>query len=82
MAKAKFLALEARLAARLALTGASLDKRGALWYRGDLLPQGVEFIELLSLEKVGVDGVDELNNHLVGHGSFGLVSLVIGFGKE
>jgi hypothetical protein len=71
MAKAKFLALEARLAARLALTGASLDKRGALGHRGDLFPQGGEFIELLSLEKVGVDGVDELNNHLVGHGCLG-----------
>jgi hypothetical protein len=67
MAKAKFLALDTRLAARLAFTGASLDKRWTLGHRGDLLPQGVEFIKLLSLEKLGIDGVDELDNHLVGN---------------
>ena len=77
MAKAKFLALDARLAARLTLAGPSLDKGGALGHRGDSLPQGGEFIELLSLEKLGIDGVDEfgnVSNGGSGHGS--LVSLV------
>jgi hypothetical protein len=71
MAKAEFLALDTRLAARLTFTDTSLDKRWTLGYRGDLLPQGIEFIKLLSLEKVGIDCVDELDNHLVGHGWVG-----------
>ena len=80
MAKAKVLALDARLAARLTLAGASLDKGGALGHRGDSLPQGGEFIEFLSLEKLGIDGVDEFGNVSdggSGHGSLGSVSSLV-----
>ena len=71
MAQAKVLALDARLAARLALAGTSLDKGWTLGHRGDSLPQGGEFIELLSLEKLGIDGVDEFGDVSSGHGSLG-----------
>jgi hypothetical protein len=79
MAQAKFLALDARLAARLALAGASLDNGGTLGHRGDLLPQGSKLIKLLSLEKVGIDGINELSNHGldVGHCSGLVISLVL-----
>ena len=77
MAKAKVLALDARLAARLTLAGASLYKSGALGHRGDSLPQGSEFIELLSLEKLGIDGVDEFGDVSSGHGSLGSVSSLV-----
>jgi hypothetical protein len=69
MAKAKFLALYTRLATSLTLAGASLDEGGTLWHRGDSLPQGGEFVELLSLEKLGIDGVDEFGDVSSGHGS-------------
>ena len=77
MAKAKFLALDTRLATSLTLAGASLDKSGALGHRGDSLPQGGEFIELLSLEKLGIDGVDEFGDVSSGHGSLGSVSSLV-----
>ena len=77
MAQAKFLALDARLAARLALAGTSLDKGGALGHRGDSLPQGGEFIELLSLEKLGIDGINKFGDVSSGHGSLGSVSSLV-----
>ncbi len=77
MTKAKVLALDARLAARLTLSGASLDKGGTLGHRGDSLPQGSEFIELLSLEKLGIDGVDEFGDVSSGHGLLGSVSSLV-----
>jgi hypothetical protein len=84
MTQTKFLALDARFAARLALTGASLDKGWTLGYRGDLFPQGSKLIKLLSLEKVCIDGINKLSNHGldVGHCSGLVISLVIGFDKE
>ncbi len=80
MTKAKFLAFDTRLATSLTLAGTSLDKSGALGHRGDSLPQGGKFIELLSLEKLGIDGVDEFGNVSdggSGHGSLGSVSSLV-----
>ena len=71
MAQAKVLALDARLAARLALAGTSLDKGWTLGHRGDSLPQGHEFIELLSLEKLGIDGINKFGDVSSGHGGHG-----------
>jgi hypothetical protein len=67
MTQAKFLVLDTRLAARLAFAGTSLDKGGTLGHRGDSLPHRREFIEFLSLEKLGINGIDKIGNHLGGH---------------
>ena len=69
MTQAKVLTLDARLATRLTLAGTSLDEGGTLGNSGDSLPQGGEFIELLSLEKLGIDGIDKFGDMSSGHGS-------------